>query len=72
MVSSDIRHEGISHAHGGMNEEAGVNGEELEKYFINSIVPLYPDVKDKPGKRYVKHSFISFSSFITHFLFYFI
>ena len=35
----------------GMNEKAGMNGEELEKYFMNSIVPLYPDVEDKPGKR---------------------
>ena len=45
----------------GMNEKAGMNGEELEKYFMNSIVPLYPDVEDKPGKRYVEHSFFSFS-----------
>ena len=44
-----------------MNEKAGMNGEELEKYFMNSIVPLYPDVEDKPGKRYVEHSFFSFS-----------
>ena len=45
----------------GMNKKAGMNGEELEKYFMNSIVPLYPDVEDKPGKRYVEHSFFSLS-----------
>ena len=50
-----------------MNEKAGMNGEELKKYFMNSIVPLYPDAEDKPGKRYVEHSFFSFPSFITHF-----
>ena len=37
----------------GMNEKAGMNSEELGKYFTNSILPLYPDVEDAPRKRYV-------------------
>lgn len=35
----------------GMNEKGGMNDTELEKYLFNSIVPLYPDAEDKPGKR---------------------
>ena len=50
----------------GMNEKAGMNSVELEKYFMNSILPLYPDVEDRPRKRYVGHSFFSFRRFVTH------
>jgi hypothetical protein len=35
----------------GMNERAGMNAIELDKYMKNSILPLYPDIEDKPGKR---------------------
>jgi hypothetical protein len=35
----------------GMNERAGMNAVELEKYMKNSILPLYPDIEDKPLKR---------------------
>ena len=35
----------------GMNEKAGMNAVELDKYFTGSILPLYPDVEDKAGKR---------------------
>jgi hypothetical protein len=35
----------------GMNEKAGMNSEELNKYIANSIIPLYPDLEDRPGKR---------------------
>jgi hypothetical protein len=35
----------------GMNERAGMNAVELEKYLKNSILPLYPDIQDYPGKR---------------------
>jgi hypothetical protein len=31
----------------GMNERAGMNTIELEKYINNAILPLYPDVEDK-------------------------
>jgi hypothetical protein len=34
-----------------MNERAGMNAIELDKYMKNSILPLYPDIEDKPGKR---------------------
>jgi hypothetical protein len=34
-----------------MNERAGMNAVELEKYMKNSILPLYPDIEDTPGKR---------------------
>jgi hypothetical protein len=37
----------------GMNEKAGMNAVELEKYMYNSILPLYPDIQDYPGKRVV-------------------
>lgn len=37
----------------GMNEKAGMNAVELEKYLKNSILPLYPDIQDFPGKRVV-------------------
>ena len=35
----------------GMNEKAGMNATELEKYFATAIVPLFPDVEDTPLKR---------------------
>ena len=35
----------------GMNEKAGMNSEELQKYFMKCIVPLYPDLEDRPLKR---------------------
>jgi hypothetical protein len=35
----------------GMNERAGMNAVELDKYLKNSILPLYPDIQDYPGKR---------------------
>jgi len=37
----------------GMNEKAGMNAVELEKYFKNSILPLYPDIEDRPLKRVI-------------------
>ena len=35
----------------GMNEKGGMTDKELKKYINNSIVPLYPDLEDTPGKR---------------------
>jgi hypothetical protein len=35
----------------GMNESAGMNAVELDKYMKNAIPPLYPDIADVPGKR---------------------
>jgi hypothetical protein len=35
----------------GMNERAGMNAVELDKYMKNAILPLYPDTEDRPGKR---------------------
>ena len=37
----------------GLNEKAGMNSVELDKYFKNSILPLYPDIEDIPGKRVI-------------------
>jgi hypothetical protein len=37
----------------GMNEKAGMNSIELEKYMRGSILPLYPDIADVPGKRVI-------------------
>ena len=37
----------------GLNEKAGMNSVELEKYFNNSILPLYPDIENKPLKRVI-------------------
>jgi hypothetical protein len=33
-----------------MNEKGGMTDEEFEKHINNSIVPLYPDLEDTPGK----------------------
>ena len=35
----------------GMNEKGGMDEIEFEKYVKNSIIPLYPDACDLPGKR---------------------
>jgi hypothetical protein len=35
----------------GMNERGGMNKDEFEEYVKNSIVTLYPDAADIPGKR---------------------
>ena len=32
----------------GMNEKEGMSSVELDKYFMNSILPLFPDVDDVP------------------------
>jgi len=37
----------------GLNEKAGMNAIELEKYFQANVLPLHPDVEDKPGKRVI-------------------
>jgi hypothetical protein len=37
----------------GMNEKAGMNDIELDKYVSNSILPLFPDLADCPGKRVI-------------------
>ena len=44
----DAEYLGISY---GMNEKGGMDEVEFEKYVMNSIVPLYPDSDDVPGKR---------------------
>ncbi len=33
-----------------MNEKGGINNEELEHYIDNSIIPLFPNLEDTPGK----------------------
>ena len=33
-----------------MNEKGGMGEEEFMRYFMNYIVPLYPDAKDVNGK----------------------
>lgn len=37
----------------GLNEKAGMNGVELDKYFKGSILPLYPDIEDVTLKRVI-------------------
>ena len=34
----------------GMNEKGGMNDDEFDKYINNSIVSLFADLKDVPGK----------------------
>ena len=34
-----------------MNEKGGMTDNEFDKYIDNSILPLYPDLEDTPGKR---------------------
>ena len=36
-----------------MNEKAGMNAEEFQKYVEKAILPLFPDIEDKPGKRVI-------------------
>ena len=33
-----------------MNEKAGMDSVELDKYFVNSVLTLFPDVEDVPKK----------------------
>ena len=47
----------------GLNEKAGMNAVEFDKYLTNSILPLYPDVEDLPRKRYVSFVCYAVSSF---------
>ena len=35
----------------GLNKKGGMTEEESENYIDNSIIPLYPDMEDTPGKR---------------------
>ena len=37
----------------GMNEKGGMDDDEFEKFMLNSIVPLYPNAKNKPGQRVI-------------------
>jgi len=37
----------------GLNDKAGMNAEELEKYFYKTILPLFPDLEDVPRKRVI-------------------
>ena len=37
----------------GQNEKAGMNAVELAKYMRGSVLPLYPDIEDKDGKRVI-------------------
>jgi len=37
----------------GLNEKAGMNSVELDKYFRGSTLPLHPDIEDKPLKRVI-------------------
>jgi len=34
----------------GANEKGGMDSEEFEKYVMNSIIPLYPHVRNQHGK----------------------
>ena len=35
----------------GMNEKGGMTNDEFKTYIDNSIISLYPDLEDTPGKR---------------------
>jgi hypothetical protein len=35
----------------GMNEKGGMTDVEFDRYIENSVVPLFPDLADRPGKR---------------------
>jgi hypothetical protein len=37
----------------GMNDRGGMNSVELDKYMRGSILPMYPDIADTPGKRVI-------------------
>ena len=34
----------------GMNKKGGIDDDKFVKFMLNSIVPLYPNAKDKPGR----------------------
>jgi hypothetical protein len=34
-----------------MNEKGGTNDKEFKRYINNTIIPLFPDMRDTPGKR---------------------
>ena len=44
-----------------INEKAGMDAVELDKYFVNSVLPLFPDVEDVPKK--VSFCFVFYLSF---------
>ena len=35
----------------GMNSKGGMDNDEYKKFILGSIIPLFPDVEDIPGKR---------------------
>ena len=35
------------------NKKGGMDAEELHKYLVQAIIPLYPDAADLPGKRVI-------------------
>ena len=35
----------------GLNTKGGMDDEEFKQYIVNSILPLYPNTRDKPGHR---------------------
>jgi DDE superfamily endonuclease len=37
----------------GANEKAGMTSTELDKYLHSAILPLFPDIADRPGKRVI-------------------
>ena len=37
----------------GVNDNVGMNAEELEKYFYKTMLPLYPDLEDSLCKRFI-------------------
>ncbi len=37
----------------GQNEKGGMDSEEIKKYVLGSIIPLYPTARDKPGHRVI-------------------
>ncbi len=37
----------------GMNQKGGMDDIEFEKFIFNSIVPIYPNTADTPGKRVI-------------------
>ena len=59
MISLDSTKQQLVRAWG-MNEKVGINTVEIDKYFMSAILPLFPDVKDKPRKSYVRRFFFVF------------
>jgi hypothetical protein len=37
----------------GLNTKGGMDDREFEEYIMNSILPLYPNTRDRPGKRII-------------------